>query len=112
MGKKQKIVHFILGIVLCFSFVCGLWGQNKGVKSGERYDRLVIRNVFLIDGKGTPLKGPMDVILRNNKIESVRGAVDGDRYSKHNTITASRNNLDNSVTPLLRSKRCLTNVLT
>ncbi len=86
MGKKQKIVHFILGIVLCYSFVYGLWGQTKGVKSGERYERLIIRNVFLIDGKGTPLRGPVDVILRNNKIESVRGARDRESYSKEKHI--------------------------
>ncbi len=86
MGKKQKTVHFILAIVLCFSFVYGLWGQTKGVKSGERYERLVIRNVTLIDGKGTPPSGPVDVFLKNNKIESIRGTRDRESYSKEEHI--------------------------
>ena len=58
MKKKQKIVHLLWVVLLCFAFVCGLWGQTKGVKSGEKYESLIIRNVTLIDGKGTPPRGP------------------------------------------------------
>ncbi len=83
MKRKQKTIHFILAVLLCFS---GLWGQTKSVKSGERYERLVIRNVMLVDGKGTPPKGPYDVILNNNKIESVRGAGDAERYSNERHV--------------------------
>jgi hypothetical protein len=86
MKKKQKTFHILVTVLLCFFFVSGLWGQTKGVKSGERYERLIIRNVFLIDGKGTPPRGPVDVILKNNKIESVRGAGDGERYAKEKHI--------------------------
>lgn len=86
MGKKQITFHSILAFLLCFSFVCGLWGQTRGVKSGERYERLIIRNVFLIDGNGTPLRGPVDVILDNNTIESVRGSRGRESYSKEDHI--------------------------
>jgi imidazolonepropionase-like amidohydrolase len=54
-----------------------LAAQSRGVEHGRRYDRLVIRNVLVIDGKGTPLRGPLDVIVEGNQIAAVRGAVPG-----------------------------------
>lgn len=86
MKKKKKTVPSILALLLCLSFVCGLWGQTKGVKSGGRYDRLVIRNVMLIDGKGTPPLGPVDVVVANNTIESIFSARGGERYSNEKHI--------------------------
>ncbi|TKJ32787.1 amidohydrolase [bacterium (candidate division B38) B3_B38] len=52
----------------------GLFGETRGVKSGQRYDRLVIRNVVIIDGNGTPPSGPVDIIIEGNKISSVQRA--------------------------------------
>ncbi len=48
--------------------------QSRGVEHGQRYDRLLIRNVMLIDGKGTPMRGPVDVVIEGNRIASVAGA--------------------------------------
>ena len=48
--------------------------RSRGVEHGRRYDRLVIRNVIVIDGKGTPARGPQDVVVEGNKIAAVRGA--------------------------------------
>jgi len=48
--------------------------DNRGIEHGQRYDRLVIRNVLVIDGKGTPMRGPLDVIVEGDKIAAVRGA--------------------------------------
>lgn len=48
--------------------------ETKGVESGQRYDQLVIRNVIAIDGNGTPAAGPVDIILKGNRIQSIRGA--------------------------------------
>jgi hypothetical protein len=62
-----------------------MWGQTRGVASGQRYKRLVIRNVILIDGKGTPGRGPVDVILKENQIESVRRAREGEETYKDET---------------------------
>lgn len=52
-------------------------GETRGVAHGDRYDRLVIRNVIVIDGKGTPARGPMDIVLAGNRIASVSGANTG-----------------------------------
>ena len=47
---------------------------SRGVEHGRRYDRLVIRNVRVIDGKGTPTRGPMDIVVEGNRIAAVTGA--------------------------------------
>ncbi len=51
--------------------------QNPPAEHGERYDRLLIRNVFVIDGNGTPTRGPMNVIVENDRIVSVGGRGSG-----------------------------------
>jgi len=51
-----------------------LAAESRGVEHGRRYDRLVIRNVLVIDGKGTPMRGPLDVIVEGRLIANVRGA--------------------------------------
>ena len=78
MGDHKKYLYSLFAVLLCLIFSQGLWSQTQGIVSGERYDRLVIRNVIVIDGKGTPPRGPVDIILKNNVIESVRGARNGE----------------------------------
>lgn len=44
-------------------------------RSGEGdgpYDRLVIRGINVIDGTGAPVRGPMDVVVVNNRIAEMR----------------------------------------
>lgn len=36
------------------------------------YDRLIIRGVNLIDGTGSPMQGPVDVVVEGNKIVSIQ----------------------------------------
>jgi imidazolonepropionase-like amidohydrolase len=38
------------------------------------YRRLVIRNATLVDGTGAPPRGPVDIVVANNRIESIRSA--------------------------------------
>jgi imidazolonepropionase-like amidohydrolase len=66
-------------IVLSFlAFMIGaaaaLRAESRGIEHGQRYERLVIRNVIVIDGKGTPPRGPMDIVVEGNKIAAIRGA--------------------------------------
>ena len=39
-----------------------------GVTHGQRVKRLAIRNALVIDGNGTPTRGPMDIIVEGNVI--------------------------------------------
>ena len=73
MFKKTILAILVLNFIL-FLAVQGL-AQTRGIKSGERYDRLLIRNVTMLDGNGTPPRGPVDIILEGNRIHSVRGTV-------------------------------------
>ncbi len=38
------------------------------------YSRLVIRGAMLIDGSGAPPRGPVDIVVAGNRIESIAGA--------------------------------------
>jgi hypothetical protein len=38
------------------------------------YGRLVIRGAMLIDGSGAPPRGPVDIVIAGNRIESINGA--------------------------------------
>ncbi len=68
-------------IVLIFIFTSrALLSQTRGVENGNRYDKLVIRNAVIIDGKGTPPRGPSDIILLDNKIASIGGPKSADEY--------------------------------
>jgi imidazolonepropionase-like amidohydrolase len=66
MSIKRFIIFLILiGVLL-----------NTGLNSetgeqGKRYNQLVIRNVVIIDGNGTPPKGPVDIIIKGNTIQSI-----------------------------------------
>src|SRR4051812_37898746 len=44
-------------------------------KSGEGegpFDRMVIRGVTMIDGTGAPPRGPVDIVVQNNRIAEIR----------------------------------------
>jgi len=73
----KKIAVPLLGLsllVVLAALASPALAESRGIEHGQRYDRLVIRNVILIDGKGTPARGPLDVVVEGNKIASVRGA--------------------------------------
>jgi len=74
----MRKISMSLAILTIISFLAGassaLQAESRGVEHGKRYDRLVIRNVIVIDGKGTPPRGPQDIVVEGNKIAVVRGA--------------------------------------
>lgn len=74
MKKNTWIVP--AAVILCLSLCAASLAaaENRGIESGQRYDRVVIRNVTVIDGKGTPARGPLDIIVENNRISAVRSA--------------------------------------
>lgn len=45
--------------------------QTKGVVHGTRPARLVIRNAMMVDGNGTPARGPVDIVIEGNKIAQI-----------------------------------------
>jgi len=45
--------------------------QTRGVTHGTRPARLVIRNATMVDGNGTPARGPVDIVVEGNRIVQV-----------------------------------------
>ena len=74
MKKPASSLAILAVLVILLGTVSALQAQSRGVEHGQRYDRLVIRNVIVIDGKGTPPRGPQDIVVEGNKIAAVRGA--------------------------------------
>jgi imidazolonepropionase-like amidohydrolase len=68
---KKPIMSFLAFTLLALGAAPVLRAQSRGVEHGRRYDRLVIRNVIVIDGKGTPARGPMDVVVEGDRIAAV-----------------------------------------
>jgi len=48
-----------------------LAAQTKGVVHGQRPARLVIRNATMVDGNGTPARGPVDIVIVGNVITNI-----------------------------------------
>ena len=81
--KFFRFFKFTAGTALIFILLPLVSADNKGIVSGERYDRLIIRNVLVIDGNGTPMIGPVDVGIEENKIKTITGArTSEDAYSQ------------------------------
>jgi imidazolonepropionase-like amidohydrolase len=72
--KKRASLSAILAAAVFAAASASPAAETRGVEHGQRYARLVIRNVLVIDGKGTPTRGPLDVVIEGNRIAAVRGA--------------------------------------
>jgi imidazolonepropionase-like amidohydrolase len=48
-----------------------LGAQTQGVQHGVRPPRLVIRNATVVDGNGTPARGPFDIVLEGTTIAAL-----------------------------------------
>ena len=47
--------------------------RETTAEHGQRYERLLIRNVHVIDGNGTPISGPTSVVVEGDTIARVGG---------------------------------------
>jgi len=77
---RRPVTLFKYGALLSgiFVLVMGALGETRGVESGNRYERLIIRNVMVVDGNGTPASGPVDIVVEGNSIQAVRGVRRGE----------------------------------
>jgi imidazolonepropionase-like amidohydrolase len=58
-------------LALALLLPVALAAQTKGVTSGQKPQRLVIRNATMVDGNGTPARGPVDIVIENGRIADV-----------------------------------------
>jgi len=71
MRKRSTIILTLAVLAVFLGAVSSAAAANRGIEHGQRYDRVVIRNVIIIDGKGTTPRGPQDVIVEGNKIAAI-----------------------------------------
>ena len=66
MGKKfaGTSLLLLLGILAAQA-------QNQAPQHAKRADQLVITNATMIDGLGTPAEGPVDIVIKQNRIASI-----------------------------------------
>jgi cytosine/adenosine deaminase-related metal-dependent hydrolase len=69
----QRLRASSLALVLSLSATTAV-AQPPSASTGQRYDRLLIRNVLVIDGTGNPTRGPMDVLVEGSRIASIRAS--------------------------------------
>ena len=60
-----------LTILFVFLFCFQSFSQNKYLGEGP-YTQLIIRGVTLINGDGSPPRGPIDIVVENNKIVNMK----------------------------------------
>jgi formylmethanofuran dehydrogenase subunit A len=83
MQRMYHSTRLVMSLSLILTLGSVLPGQTANVESGRRYDRLIIRNVMMVDGNGTPAQGPVDIVIEGSSIQSVRGARRGDNPYAH-----------------------------
>ena len=75
MNIKRFLISMILIGILSITGLASDTGEP-----GKRFNQLVIRDVVIIDGNGTPAKGPGDVIIKGNTIQSIGPALKDKEY--------------------------------
>ena len=78
MTNKFPIVRACLVVSLIASLTTTARAQAPGPSTGQRYARLLIRNVNVIDGAGNPTRGPFDILVQGNTIASIRESRPGE----------------------------------
>jgi len=69
---------FLLPLLSLFFTTHAMAQAAPGPTHGQRYDRLLIKDVLLIDGNGTPTTGPSNVIVENDRITYVGRRTEGE----------------------------------
>ena len=76
MPRQPRIVPFPAAlIVAAAATLSAQMSPTPTRQAGEGdgpYDRLVIRGVTVIDGTGAPPRGPMDIVIEQNRIAEIR----------------------------------------
>ncbi len=78
-GTRLLLAALLTGGLLPLPTTAQSGGSPTGPapEHGQRYDRLLIRDVHVIDGNGTPTRGPLDVVVERDRIVQVGGAIRG-----------------------------------
>lgn len=68
----MKTITLLLSVILTFSVFAGPGQKAPQRDSGEGpYKRLILRGGILVNGEGAPARGPVDIIIENDRITSI-----------------------------------------
>lgn len=68
----MKNILYLLGLVTSLTLAQGRIAKSPEVKEGDGpFTQLIIRGVTLIDGTGAPPIGPVDIVVKQNRIERI-----------------------------------------
>jgi Amidohydrolase family len=45
--------------------------QERPPQQGKRVNQMVVRNALIVDGNGTPAEGPLDIVIKQNRIAEI-----------------------------------------
>ena len=74
----------MLAALLCCLNIC--LAQNRVPEHGKRVENLVISGTLMIEGNATPAEGPVDIILKGNRILKITRAKPLSDYDKFDAI--------------------------
>lgn len=72
-SRARRMLPVVTLSLLLPSTLSAQPAEGTTAEHGRRYDRLLIRNVYVIDGNGTPTTGPTNVVVAGDRIERVGG---------------------------------------
>ncbi|MFN1833629.1 amidohydrolase family protein [Balneola sp. MJW-20] len=69
----KRVLSFLFLLFLSGSTAFSQMSDAPDRSEGEGpYDRLIIRGVNMIDGTGSPMRGPVDIVVEGNRITDIR----------------------------------------
>ncbi len=79
MGASQPAEpgEEVIASVLSMGVKPPITSSPIGDEAQGPFDKLIIKNAFLIDGAGSPLQGPVSIFIKNDRIEKIVGAGTG-----------------------------------
>ena len=72
-------IRFVVAVV-ALATVAAVSAQAPSPSTGQRYNRLLIRNAMVIDGTGNPARGPMDILIEGSTIVRITPTTAPDEF--------------------------------
>ncbi|HEX6049795.1 MAG TPA: amidohydrolase family protein [Gemmatimonadaceae bacterium] len=73
-SRSRQVFAAVGAAALLASAVTLAYAQAPAPSTGQRYGRLLIRNANVIDGAGTPTRGPFDILVQGGTILSIQAS--------------------------------------
>lgn len=75
--KRAPLIYLIGFCLLCYQWVSAAPPAASDRETGDGpYQRLILRDVTVVNGEGAPPRGPLDVVIENDRIAAIRSSGD------------------------------------